>query len=271
MPGYSLAGRILGVEGFPELVEPDGWGACRAPGTAALRVERAASLPIVEGLEPVWLAPTGWRAFEGRRSGERVIALEVDGRRAQVSPAAGRALLMAPDAEVLTHPLGEVLATTLLEGSAMELHASAVVGLDGRGYALAGVSGVGKTTISGLWSEMPGWRRIAEERLLLWEDGGWQAEAAPWPPGTWRAAGRMALAGVLLLGHGPRAVMRRLEPARALARILRCTFFFAGSGRSAGAAMSVAGRLIAEVPVWSLEVADTPASVAEAAAMVAGG
>ena len=146
-------------------------------------VEVAASVSRVEEADEarrVLLSPAGWEAWESVRGAQpeacapdsRVIEFRVPPRRARVVPQTGHVTVCSQSNEIspafpLAHPMGELVMTTLLEGQAIELHAAAVV--DGTsGWALAGVSGAGKSTISNLWRQIPPWRRLAEERLLIW-------------------------------------------------------------------------------------------------------
>lgn len=252
MTRYGLAGRTLEYGGT--CPEP-GWAAVAgAPGEPDLRVQAGPGPELPEGARRVLSSPAGeaWEA-DGARY------LRVGERRAVVR--AGEAW-----ADDLAHPLGEMVATSLLEGRALELHAGAVV-RDGEAWALAGVSGAGKSTLTGLWGSLPGWRRLAEERLLAWPDAeGWLVEAAPWPPGVERSGGIARLAGILLLARAPRPELSAVSPGEAVASLLRATFFLSGSPRSLQAVGRLSADLVRRLPVLRLA---TPATV-EAMAEVAG-
>lgn len=124
----------------------------------------------------------------------------------------------------LDFPLGEVLMTCLLaRGKGVMVHAC---GVDdgGKGYLFAGNSGHGKTTMAGLWSERA--RIVNDDRVILrYQDGTYWMYGTPWH-GDYDgvSAGRVELAGVFFLRHGP---THRLEPssaAQAAAMLLSRSF-----------------------------------------------
>lgn len=264
---FRLAGASLTLETAAAGWDGDrdfaGWAMCRddrasaVPG-AVIRVVPALDAPA--DAVRVLRSPAGWEAFEAAGR----LAFHVGSGRARVEGA--RAWVTAEGAGFpLAHPLGEMVVGALLAGRALELHAAGVA-RDGDCWALAGVSGVGKSTISALWARRPGWSRMAEERLLLWPaPEGWMAQAAPWPPGVERAPGTARLRGILLLAQAPGMARRPVSPALAAALLLRCTFYLSGSAASTATAAGMAARLAAEVPVARLALANTAEAVAAAA------
>lgn len=269
MTDFQIADRIfrVGMEAVPDAA----WqlGATRGNGED-LRLVAVEALPILEEATPVLRSPAGWEAWEGRVAGRRRIEYRLGGERVQVEVDEGQAFLLQGPVSArnsfwpLEPPRGELVTMALLEGQVLELHAAGVVAPDGTGWALAGPSGTGKSTISAIWAQQPPWRRLTEERLLLWNEGRhWRGEAAPWPLAVHREPGRMLLRGVLFLSHGPCCRLERVPPAHALCSILRCTFFLSGSRTSTEKAAGLARKLLDSVEVYSLEVAPTASSVGE--------
>lgn len=237
-----------------------------------LTLTHVASLAPLTAARCVLRSPAGWEAHEGEVDGGARREYRVGSRRVQVDVSRGQAWSTPiDDGWTFAPPVGELVTTALLEGRALELHASAVVSDTGACWALAGPSGVGKSTISALWAQLPGWRRLAEERLLLWaREGGWHAQAAPWPLNVARSGGVFALRGIVLLAHGTQLRVAPVASARALSAILRCTFFLSGSRVSLEATAAQAAALGGAVAVRSAALAPTLADVDALRALLTG-
>jgi hypothetical protein len=119
------------------------------------------------------------------------------------------------------YPLDQVLSMYLLGGRGLILHAA---GFDvrGRGVALPGASGAGKSTITRLADGWEGVRPLSDDRVILRKLGdGVVLHGTPWPGEAGVAENLAAPAGWLLfLVKGNRNSVRTIAPREALARLL---------------------------------------------------
>jgi hypothetical protein len=117
------------------------------------------------------------------------------------------------------YPLDRTLITYLLRQSGIVLHAAGMV-YAGKGVAFVGVSGAGKSTISGLAAGRPGWAGLSDDRVILRLPGKAAIHGTPWPGDARLAVNDSApLAGLLFLERGSFNETRPLSAREALARL----------------------------------------------------
>jgi hypothetical protein len=140
------------------------------------------------------------------------------------------------------------------------LHAASAV-LGGGAYVFTGVSGAGKTTISGLLP--PSATLLTDEiSYILPDGGGFRAYGTPFAgnlgiPGENVAA---PLKAVYLLAKGPQNSVEPINQRRAAAALLRNVLFFARDDQDLTTRVFEAiCRLVQCVPVYRLTFAPTPA------------
>lgn len=119
------------------------------------------------------------------------------------------------------YPLDQIVAMYLLGGRGLILHAAGFV-FRGRGLALPGVSGAGKSTITRLAQGRAGLRCLSDDRVILRADDDTVAvHGTPWPGETGIAECLHARARQLLfLEQGDRNGVRAISPRETLARLL---------------------------------------------------
>jgi hypothetical protein len=115
----------------------------------------------------------------------------------------------------LQYPLGEILASHYLDQvNGLVIHSCGV--LDGdRGYLFAGVSGAGKSTMSKIWSTVPGVVVLNDDRIILNKNG-----KQVWMQGTpWHgdfglvSAQKVPIQKVFILKHYPENQVHSISPA----------------------------------------------------------
>jgi hypothetical protein len=126
----------------------------------------------------------------------------------------------------LEYPLDELLIVNLLaQGRGVEVHACGVEDTDGRGYLFIGHSGAGKTTMARQWPT-EGVKILSDDRIILRSAAGriWMY-GTPWHGEAELAcATRTELSEILFLGRGDHDEVVPLPQARAVARLMACSF-----------------------------------------------
>lgn len=134
------------------------------------------------------------------------------------------------------------------------LHAS-VVEADGKAYAFAAKSGVGKSTHTRLWlKNIPGCRVINGDKPLfrVEPDGGVTAFGTPWNgKENWGENVSAPLAAICFLERGSENAIRPLPADDALPRLLQ-QFYLRGSRASVDRQLALMNPLIASVPFYLL-------------------
>lgn len=162
-----------------------------------------------------------------------------------VETRAGTAVLASPFA----YPLDQVLTMYLLTGRGLILHAAGAL-VRGRGILFAGVSGAGKTTLAGLAAGRSGWDLLSDDRVIVrLEDDGATVHGTPWS-GEGRVAENRsgAVECLVFLAQGDANAVERLQPAQALARLLRTASVPWYDEEYLGSALDACGRLVRQVP-----------------------
>lgn len=146
------------------------------------------------------------------------------------------------------------------------LHSS-VVESDGRAYAFAAKSGVGKSTHTALWLRaFPGCRVINGDKPLyrIEEDGSVRVFGTPWNGKEgWGENISAPLAAVCFLERGSENRIRRAEQTEALTRLFH-QLYLRGERDSVDRRLALTDRLIRAVPFFVLTC-----TISEQAAIVA--
>lgn len=140
-----------------------------------------------------------------------------------------------------------VLATELIRSGGLLMHACGWADAE-RSVLFAGFSGGGKTTTA---EKLPDAQVLSDDQVAV-RDG--QAWSLPFV-GQWnqRTSPRHApLKAIALLGKSTSPRLRRLPPARALAKLLGCVVSF--DPAQTPEAFRLAARLVETVPVYELEL-----------------
>ncbi len=164
----------------------------------------------------------------------------------------------------LEYPLDELWVTNLLaRGRGVELHACAVVDVDGRGFLFVGQSGDGKTTTARLWSAA-GATALSDDRVIVRKlDGRWMMFGTPWHGEAEFARPDAApITRAFILRHGDGERVAALKPAQAAALLLARAFPPFYDAAALGFTADCLGRLVGELPCETLTFTPTPAAVA---------
>ena len=150
---------------------------------------------------------------------------------------------------LFSYPLDQILAMYLLGRRGFVLHAAGAIVL-GRGVALSGVSGAGKSTFARLAAGRPGWEPLSDDRVIVRV-----GEAGPTLWGTpWSGEGQVAenrggpLAALLFLEQGPAAEVRPLPASQALTRLFQTASLPWHDEECLEDALAACGRVVAEAP-----------------------
>lgn len=173
--------------------------------------------------------------------------------RAEWDPAARRGWIrQSPNPYSLDSVLRIVHTLLLAREGGMLMHASSAVRA-GRAYVFAGVSGVGKTTISRL---APSDVHLLTDEMsyLRREDDGYFAYGTPFSGELGRPGEnlRAPLGGIFLLRQGPENCIDAVSPADAVRGLLANILFFAQDRELVQAVFASAVELAARVPVRRL-------------------
>lgn len=120
------------------------------------------------------------------------------------------------------YPLDQVLTMYELGSRGLIVHSAGVIA-GGRGLVLAGVSGAGKSTVTRLAADRPGFVAVSDDRVILRTDGpdGAAMHGTPWHGEEAVARSESApLHGLLFLEKGDRNEVRPISRREALARLL---------------------------------------------------
>jgi hypothetical protein len=146
------------------------------------------------------------------------------------------------------YPLDQVLAMYLLGGTGVVLHAAgALVG--GRGIALAGVSGAGKSTFMRLAAARPGWEPLSDDRVIARMTGeSTILYGTPWPGEGQVAENRCGpMRWLLFLEHAGTNEVHPLVPRQALLRLLRTASVPWYDPEYLGSTLDACGRILGTV------------------------
>jgi hypothetical protein len=161
----------------------------------------------------------------------------------------------------LAYPLDEVIFLhRLARSGGLLLHACGAVIREGeeRGRARAvlfsGPSGAGKTTIARLLQHHAGAEILSDDRIVIRPSAeGFRAHGTPWHgDAPLSRADSAPLAGIHLIHHAPQVEPRMLGGAAGAASVLGNAFAPLHDPVSAEAALELAARLAAEVPILRL-------------------
>ena len=162
--------------------------------------------------------------------------------------------------------LSEIVFRTLLvrRRRGLVLHAAGV-DVRGRGLALVGRSGTGKSTQARLWVAHRGAAILNEDRpaVTLGPEGP-HLHGTPWSGSSRNFRAESAdLAGVVLLEQGPENRARRLEPAESVPRLLPQVFTPYWSRDGMDAALTLLAGLVSRVPLILLQCRPEVGALAE--------
>ena len=152
--------------------------------------------------------------------------------------------------------LSEIAFRTLMvrRRRGLVLHAAGIA-VRGRGLALVGRSGTGKSTQARLWVAHRGAVILNEDRpAVTLEAGRPGLYGTPWSGSSrnFRAASA-SLAGVVVLEQAPENRARRLDPAEAVPRLLPQVFTPYWSREGMDAALTLLAGLVSRVPMVLLQ------------------
>ena len=132
---------------------------------------------------------------------------------------------------------------------------SAVLEIDGDGYAFLGRSGTGKSTHTGLWiKHLKGVSIVnGDKPILQYKDGGFIAYGTPWNGKEGLGRNTSApLKGLCFLEQAKENAIRQLSPSEASARVLG-QILFPSDQANAEKTLELADKLITVTPCWLLQ------------------
>jgi hypothetical protein len=140
----------------------------------------------------------------------------------------------------------------LLDGAGVILHAAgALVG--GKGIALAGVSGAGKSTFMRLAERRPAWEPLSDDRVIVRLGNSTTLHGTPWPGEGCVAENRGGpMARLFFLEQGSANEVRPLAPGEALPRLLRTASVPWYDPEYLGNSLDACGRILERVPSAAL-------------------
>lgn len=163
----------------------------------------------------------------------------------------------------LEYPLDELWVTNLLaRGRGVELHACAVVDVDGRGFLFVGQSGDGKTTTARLWAAA-GATILSDDRVIVRRlNGRWVMFGTPWHGEAEFARSDCApVTRMFILRHGRREQVGALQPAQAAALLFARAFPPFYDAAAVDFTVDFLGRLVGELSCETLAFTPTPRAV----------
>ena len=263
---------LLSADGTPLVHEADeAYEPFLRPGPSAPRVRESVRVrlevvprPSFEG-PPILESEANWSILA--KGGERAVAFHLPSEAEpdwvarfrpgspDVSVACSPRLLAAIGgatalrSSFFSYPLDQLLAMYLFGNRGVTLHAAgALVG--GRGMAFSGVSGAGKTTLTGLAVGRAGWQPLSDDRVIVRV-----GDAPPTLWGTpWSGEGRVAehrcgeMAGLLFLEQGQAHEIRPLPPADALSRLFQTASIPWFDAEYLDETLAACGRIVETVP-----------------------
>ncbi len=146
----------------------------------------------------------------------------------------------------------------LLQKGGLMLHSSAVV-TRGKALIFSGVSGAGKSTISALLDELPGYQKVADELLMVTpcQTGGWRLHVGPFlganaqlPTGT-----NYPVQAVHFLRQHQAHRLAKLGPVEAFRELLKYVVVYCTTQTTAHQVLECAEKLTSSLPFYSLEFA----------------
>lgn len=151
---------------------------------------------------------------------------------------------------------GDSFYRQLLSFQGMMLHASAVA-MDGRAYVFSAPCGTGKSTHAAIWQRAFGPDRAVilndDKPALRWDCGQFLACGTPWSGKTdLNCCDCVPLAGICFLNRGERNRIRPLSGRQAIHALLEQTVRPADPA-AAARLLSLLDRLLAYVPVWTMD------------------
>lgn len=158
--------------------------------------------------------PSCAAAFNGSA---KVIDVYVDGSFLSGGGGEGGAV-MSP----LTYPLDRLLMMYILAARGGALFHAAGVSIEGRGRIFPGLSGAGKTTLSGVLASEAGFEVLSDERVAIRElDGEFFLYGTPWPGEAGVAENRrVPLKALYFIRHGGDNLITPLQTREAIRRLL---------------------------------------------------
>lgn len=160
------------------------------------------------------------------------------------------------------YPLDQMLAIYALScRSGLIFHACGAV-YGGKAFVFAGISGAGKSTISGLLGKA-GWTVLSDDRIVVRRAGnGFRAYGTPWPGDAGAALNESApLSGIVLLSKSRKNRIVGVAGSVALARLLPAVSIPWHDQGVCRPALSTLDRILAAVPVFNLDFTPGPAAV----------
>lgn len=124
-------------------------------------------------------------------------------------------------------PLDEILFSNLLaRGKGVELHACGLIDPQGMGHLFVGRSGAGKTTMAGLWKDVPGVTILSDDRIIIRKmDGKMWMYGTPWHgEGGMSCAARNPLMRIYFLQKGMNNELLPMGRAKAATSLIPCSF-----------------------------------------------
>jgi hypothetical protein len=214
------------------------------------------------------LAHDGDRAIEFRDpSGEPLYVAEFRPGSPRVTVRCSPHLLRADGSTTFLpspfhYPLDQILTMYLLGGTGVVVHAAgALVG--GKGIALAGISGAGKSTFMSLAAGRPGWQPLSDDRVIARLQGAaLRLHGSPWPGEGRVAENRSGDAAYLFFLHQAAANdVKRLTTGQALERLLRTVSIPWYDTEYLGSALAACGEIVSRVSSAELWFRPEPEAV----------
>jgi hypothetical protein len=153
------------------------------------------------------------------------------------------------------HPSMELLTYwVLVKRGGIGLHASGVK-TDTGGVVFSGMSGAGKSTISGIWMDTGEITILSDDRIgARPDDDGYRIHGTPWH-GTLDVcnADSAPLRAIFFIGHGERNEVTPISGAEACATLVARAFPFYFDNADLAEGLERADRITATVPCYSLK------------------
>ncbi len=160
------------------------------------------------------------------------------------------------------YPLDQVLTMYLLGRRGLLLHAAGLA-FEDRGVAFVGVSGAGKSTISRLALDRPGWRVLSDDRVIVrLGDGGAELYGTPWPGEAAIARNEsVPIRQLLFLDQGPVNQTRPIARQEALGRLFRTATLAWFDPDYLGGGLAACAEIVSQIPCAILDFRPETAAV----------